>query len=161
MSPAMVNSYVASAVADFFRQHLLASRASFTLETVMSHSSKVELLKNAQQLGFRTYLYFVATEDPEINISRVRVRVRQGGHSVPEDKIVKRYHAAIGQLREALRFTNRAYIFDNSGDGVAHSWIAEITEGRELELKTDKMPAWFKANVWEPFCAESRAQTES
>lgn len=148
---ALVNSYLASVVADFFREHLLASRSSFTLETVMSHPGKVELLKKAQQLGYRTYLYFIATEDPEINISRVNARVLRGGHSVPKDKIVKRYHASIGQLTEALRHTNRAYIFDNSGEETERSWIAEITDGRELEMKTDKIPSWFKSSVWEAF----------
>jgi hypothetical protein len=67
-----VNSYFASVAGDFLRQMFLEQKASFTLETVMSHHSKVELLMQAQTLGYRTYLYFVATDDPAINISRVR-----------------------------------------------------------------------------------------
>ncbi len=97
-----VNSYVASVTADFFRQHLLEAGANFTLETVMSHPSKVELLEEAQRLGYRTYLYFIATEDPEINISRVKTRVGRGGHAVPEDRIVKRYHASLDLLIDAF-----------------------------------------------------------
>ena len=42
-----VNSYVASAMADLFRQRLMATGTTFTLETVMSHPSKVELLKRS------------------------------------------------------------------------------------------------------------------
>jgi predicted ABC-type ATPase len=144
-----VNSYVASVTADFFRQRLLDARASFTLETVMSHPSKLALLEQAQRLGYRTYLYFIATDDPEINISRVQSRVRRGGHAVPEDKIVKRYHASLGLLMDAIRHTNRAYIFDNSGEGQERTWLAEVTDGRELEMKTDQMPAWFRHAVWE------------
>ena len=82
-----VNSYIASVLADFLLRRLLQQQASFTMETVMSSADKVELLKVAQSRGYRTYLYFVATEDPAINVSRVQNRVRQGGHSVPEDKI--------------------------------------------------------------------------
>jgi predicted ABC-type ATPase len=143
------NSYVASVTADLFRQHLLAAKTTFTLETVMSHRSKVELLQQAQAMGFRTYLYFVATGDPLINIARVRARVRHGGHAVPEDRIVKRYHASLALLMEAMRHADRAYIFDNSGEGQAHTWVAEVTEGRELEWKTDKIPVWFARTVWE------------
>ncbi len=62
---------------------------TFTFETVMSHPDKIELLHKAQQSGFRTYLYYVATEDPEINISRVENRVSSGGHPVPREKIKK------------------------------------------------------------------------
>jgi predicted ABC-type ATPase len=150
-----VNSYVASVTADLFRRRLLDERVTFTLETVMSHSSKVELLEHAQLLGYRTYLYFIATEDPEINISRVKTRVGRGGHAVPEDRIVKRYHASLNLLIDAIRHTNRAYIFDNSGEGQEKTWLAEVTEGRELEMKADQMPAWFKNAVWDRIVGDS------
>ena len=144
-----VNSYFASVAADFLRHKLLAQKSTFTFETVMSHQSKIELLVEAQSAGYRTYLYFVATDDPAINISRVRNRVRLGGHGVPEDKIAPRYYRSLELLMEAIRHTNRAYIFDNSGDnaGGKHTWLAEITEGRKLELKTDQIPSWFKRAV--------------
>ena len=74
--------------ADFIRQKLLEARVSFTFETVMSVPDKVAFLRKAQQFGYRTYLYYVATEDPDINISRVRYRVKMGGHPVPEDNDV-------------------------------------------------------------------------
>jgi predicted ABC-type ATPase len=100
-------------------------------------------------MGYRTYLYFVATDDPAINISRVRNRVRVGGHPVPEDKIATRYHRSLDLLMEAIRQTNRAYVFDNSGESKdgKHTWLAEITEGRTLELKSNQIPAWFKRAV--------------
>ncbi len=146
-----VNSYLASVAVDFLRRKLLASGSTFTFETVMSHPSKVELLAGAQAMGYRTYLYFVATDDPAINISRVRNRVLLGGHAVPEDRIEQRYHRALALLMDAIRHTNRAYIFDNSGDNAdhQHTWLAEITDGRTLELKTDRVPSWFKRAVLE------------
>ena len=54
-------------------------------------------------------------------------------------------------LMDAIRHTNRAYIFDNSGDNTdqRHTWLAEITEGQKLELKTEMIPAWFKRAVLE------------
>jgi predicted ABC-type ATPase len=144
-----VNSYLASVAGDFLRLKLLTQKLSFTFETVMSHPSKVDILIQAQAAGFRTYLYFVATDDPAINISRVRNRVALKGHDVPEDKIITRYHRSLDLLLDAIRHTNRAYIFDNSGDNKngKQTWLAEITEGRQLELKTDKIPAWFKRSV--------------
>ena len=144
-----VNSYFASVTGDFLRHKLLEQKVSFTFETVMSHPSKVALLAEAQQAGYRTYLYFVATDDPAINISRVRNRVHLGGHDVPEDRIVTRYHRSLELLLDAIHQTNRAYVFDNSGDNKdqKHTWLAEITDGRVLELKSDQIPAWFKRAV--------------
>jgi predicted ABC-type ATPase len=144
-----VNSYFASVAGDFLRQKLLDQKTSFTFETVMSHPSKVDLLAKAQQAGYRTYLYFVATDHPDINVSRVRARVKLGGHAVPEDRIVQRYYRSLELLMDAIRHTNRAYVFDNSGDNKdnKHTWLAEITDGRELDLKSDQIPAWFKRSV--------------
>lgn len=96
------NSYYASVLADFIRQALLGAGLSFTFETVMSFPDKVEFLQKAQQVGFRTYLYFVATEDPAINIDRVRHRVEMGGHPVDEDKIVSRYARSLELLFDAI-----------------------------------------------------------
>ena len=105
------------------------------------------MLKQAQAVGYRTYLYYIATEDPEINVNRVRNRVRLGGHPVPEDKIESRYHRSLDLLLEAIANADRAYIFDNSGENQERTWVAEITEGTTLELKTDQVPAWFKRVV--------------
>jgi predicted ABC-type ATPase len=149
-----INSYVASVAADFWRRKLIARRESFTFETVMSHPDKVGLFKEARRLGYRNYLYFVATEDPAINISRVQNRVKRGGHNVPEVKIVSRYYASLDLVMEAIRSSNRAYIFDNSREGETKTWVAEITEGREMELKVEQMPAWFKPGDLGSECVE-------
>ena len=146
-----VNAYFASVAADFLRTALLAAGVTFTFETVMSSPDKVEFLKKAQASGFRTYLYYVATEDPEINISRVENRVHLGGHPVPQKKIVERYYRSLALLFEAVQHTNRAYIFDNSFHGKV--WLAEITDGNELEMKSDTMPNWFETALWDKFVA--------
>ena len=99
--------------------------------------------------AYRTYLYFIATDDPAINAARVKSRVHLGGHDVPEDKIVSRYTRSLDLLLDAARHTNRAYVFDNSRDGSEHLWVAEITEGSDLEIKCDPMPAWFQHAVWD------------
>ncbi|HEY9402462.1 MAG TPA: zeta toxin family protein [Pyrinomonadaceae bacterium] len=135
------NSYLASVASDFVRRKLLLSRQTFTFETVMSSPDKVEFLAEARRSGYRTYLYYVATEDPAINISRVENRVRAGGHDVPADKITARYHRSLGLLWEAVIHANRAYIFDNSS--AEAEWVAEITDAERLEIKTDNVPAWF------------------
>ncbi len=144
-----VNAYFASVAADFIRQKLILKRQSFAFETVMSSPDKIELLAKAKSFGYRTYLYFVATDSPNINISRVRHRVKTGGHNVPTDKIISRYFRSLDLLREAVKNTNRAYIFDNSGSEL--SWLAEITDGNNLELKADTVPVWFKKYILDKF----------
>jgi len=150
-----VNAYFASVCADFIRKKLLDKGVTFTFETVMSSDDKVALLKKAQERGYRTYLYYVATEDPAINVSRVENRVKTGGHPVPPDKIVSRYYRSLDNLADAVLYANRAYIFDNSSHEKV--WIAEITDGEELELKTDLMPYWFKTALWDKFVSSDES----
>ena len=142
-----MNSYFASVAVDFIQRKLIEKHASFTFESVMSHPGKVELLADAQAKGYRTYLYYIATDDPEINISRVSSRVALGGHSVPADKIVSRYHRSLDLLLDAIKVSNRAYIFDNSTNDIGRIWLAEVTDGSSLELMSDKIPAWFQRAV--------------
>lgn len=113
----------------------------------MSHKSKVNLLCEAQAKGFRTYLYYVATDSPDLNVERVRLRVERGGHDVPEKKIRERYTRSLSLLVDAIRCTNRAYLFDNTSEGSAKEWLAEFTDGAEYEFKTRKMPQWFIKHV--------------
>jgi predicted ABC-type ATPase len=142
-----MNAYFASVAADFLRRKLVEQRISFTFESVMSSPDKVAFLKEARRLGYRTYLYYIATDDPQVNLSRVRSRVKRGGHAVPEDKIISRYHRSLDLLMEAIRCTNRAYIFDNSIEERESTWLAEVTDGTALEMKSDWIPAWFKRAV--------------
>ncbi len=137
-----IDSYLAADLAEFIRQQLVANDISFTYETVMSHKSKIEFLQHARDKGYRVYLYFVATEDPEINISRVNVRVAQHGHYVAPEIIKNRYYKSLNQLKDALINTNRAYFWDNSGN--ASILIGEITDGNDVKIiDTDKVPNWF------------------
>ena len=82
---------------------------------------------------------------PAINVSRVRNRVRLGGHNVPEDKIVARYHRPLSLLLDAIRQSDRAYVFDNSSS--QQRWIAEITDGHQLALKVAQEPPRFQRAV--------------
>lgn len=60
-------SYIAASIADFLREMLFSAKKSFTFETVMSHPSKIEFISRLNKNGYRSYLYFVATESCDIN----------------------------------------------------------------------------------------------
>ena len=115
---AVVDSYVAATVADFLRHQLLAAGVSFTFESVMSHRSKLDFLRLAAARGYRTYLYYIATETPAVNVARVSNRVSKGGHGVSTEKIVSRYTKSLALLVETMQAVNRAYLFDNSGAAI-------------------------------------------
>lgn len=139
-----INAYFASVLSDFIRQNLLISRKSFSFETVMSSPDKIEFLQLARGKGYRNYLYFIATDDPVINASRVEHRVKTGGHDVPLGKINSRYFRSLTLLLDAIKLSDRAYVFDNSGSQAI--LVAEINDS-EIEIKSDLVPTWFQKYV--------------
>jgi predicted ABC-type ATPase len=101
------------------RELCLDKKQSFAFETVFSSSEKVEFLALAKNQGFFIRLFFVGTDSPAINASRVAQRVMEGGHDVPIPKIIGRYTKSISNCEKAIQFVDRAYVYDNSIDGYA------------------------------------------
>jgi len=141
------HSYQASLVASFIRDMLFANNISFCFETVMSHSSKVAEIKEANTNGYQSYLYFVCTDNSEINVSRVSNRVEKGGHDVNPVKIKERYYKTLENLYPAIQLCYKTFLFDNSGQKL--TLIAEIYRGKELILHVDsnEFPEWFNNYV--------------
>lgn len=128
-------------VADLLREHLLKIDVGFTTETVFSHESKIAFIRKAAESGSRVYLYFVSTESPDLNIQRISGRVAAGGHSVPPDKVRERYVRTMQNLKPALAYCYRAYIFDNSTDKT--QLIAEMSTEKIISVHHDSVPEWF------------------
>ena len=78
---------LAQILARFLRECMLKEKRRFSFETVFSHPSNLDIMRQAAAAGYKVYLYFVSTESPEINKYRVKLRVEQKGHDVPENKI--------------------------------------------------------------------------
>ncbi len=145
-----VNGYVASVASDFLRHRLLEAGISFSFETVMSSRDKVDFLRASQEVGCRTYLYFVATEDPEINVKRVENRVKLGGHTVDPEKIRSRYRRSLDLLVDAMLVSDRAYVFDNS-NAPGEDYLVAEWDGDALTTSSDVVPAWFDKAVLSKF----------
>ena len=114
----LLPAYTAAIISDFIREENLKSGNDFSFETVMSHPDKLEFLKRAVMSGYHVYLYFISTDDVRVNIARIKTRVKNGGHDVPEDKIRNRYIRSLELLYDAMKICYKSYLFDNSNNTV-------------------------------------------
>jgi len=136
------HSYEASMITSFLRKHLLENKISYSFESVMSHPSKLDEIKYAKELGYKTYLYFVCLQDSDINVSRVLNRVQKGGHDVDPERVKRRYVETLNNLLQVLFFVDRAFLFDNSTNEM--ELIAEVSNSQiEILVSQDKVPNWF------------------
>jgi predicted ABC-type ATPase len=127
------------------REAALHERRDHSFETVLSHPSHIDHLVLARDAGFDVIVYFVATEDPFINLGRVRNRVLHGGHNVPRERIATRYHRSLGNLPAALAVAHEGAVFDNSSAAAPMRQIATISAG-VLNLMVDEAatPQWWR-----------------
>lgn len=84
------------------RNEFLEKGISFITETVFCHESHLAFMKKAKKAGYNVRLIYVATDSPDINVARVKKRVRQGGHNVDEEKIRSRYYRSLALLKKAV-----------------------------------------------------------
>jgi predicted ABC-type ATPase len=146
----------AQAIADGRRDACVEARRNFSFETVMSHPSKVDLLIRARAVGFFAQTFFVGTDDPRTNVERVALRVAQGGHDVPQDRIIARWKRTMELLHRAIDASDKTFIFDNSASvtpstSVGPRLVMEIANPREGARKVARsirsVPDWVRHYV--------------
>ena len=131
------------------RADALNNRESFAFETVFSHPSKINFIQQAKDAGYWVRLYFICTQDADINVQRVRERHNTGGHDVPEDKIRNRYTRSMQILSQTLSVVDEAEIFNNSWERPA--MIAQKTHDGKVQVYSlhdkNKRSAWTKQEI--------------
>ncbi|MDR2638845.1 MAG: zeta toxin family protein [Helicobacteraceae bacterium] len=111
------NAYIkAMEKAEEQRYEAVDLEKSFTFESVFSTREKLEFLQFAKSKGYFISVFFFATKNPSINIKRVRYRVEHGGHGVPEDKIVSRYHRSMELMGSCFGVADAVFMIDASED---------------------------------------------
>jgi predicted ABC-type ATPase len=111
-----IGPYEAAEAAKSLREALVEQRESFVFETVFSDpvGDKLEFLRAANALGYAVVLCYTWLDSPELSDERVAMRVMQGGHDVPKEKLVSRYPRTIENLRRAIRELPHVVVFDNT-----------------------------------------------
>lgn len=139
---------VAQNVAVGLRSDWLRGDLSFTYESVMSHESHLEFVKQAIKQDYKAYLYYVCISDADLNKERVAQRVQEGGHAVPEAKIKSRHKRSLENLYNMLQICRRSFLFDNSSEMV---FLAEVTKDGYLDILASAyeatQPYWFQEAV--------------
>ena len=139
-------AYDAAAIADSLRQTLLSRGDSFIFETVFSDpvGDKVAFLRSAAASGYTVVLCFIGIADADVSEQRVAMRLTQGGHDVPAEKLRARYPRTLTNLKAALRDLPHVLVFDN--DDLAHPYrlVARFENGSPATEMTD-IPDWLQS----------------
>lgn len=124
------------------RYKCLEESTNFVFETVFSSQEKLEFLRKAHDAGFFIRLFYVCTNDPQINVLRIAQRYLNGGHEVPMSKIFSRYYKSLALAAQAISFVDRAYIYDNSRNNELPQLLYRTYEGQIFKQYTENIPVW-------------------
>jgi predicted ABC-type ATPase len=124
------------------REQCLVERKSLIFETVLSAPDKLLFIRRAKETGFFVRIFFVSTNHPSINASRIAQRVMKGGHDVPITKIISRYFKSIANCKVASLLADSTYIYDNSIDGQEAQLLFRFVDGKLFKQYVKDVPAW-------------------
>jgi predicted ABC-type ATPase len=98
-------------------RHLARIGESFAFETTCAGRTHADFLERCRADGWRVTLLFLWLPSPRAAIERVARRVRQGGHDIPADVIVRRYWKGIANMRSLyLPLADVAAVYDNGDE---------------------------------------------
>ncbi|OQK16929.1 hypothetical protein AU255_03235 [Methyloprofundus sedimenti] len=135
------HSYEAAKIAAAMRMQLLQEGRNFCFETVFSHPSKIDFVARAKAMGYQIVLVFIHLELVSLNQARIAQRVSEGGHYVPEEKVLSRIPRVLHNIQQVLPLCDHSYLLDNSRFDNPFQQIAEIHTG-QLLIQKEPLPAW-------------------
>ena len=124
------------------RNTCLTNKKSLIFETVLSSENKVEFIQKAKKTGYFVRLFFVCTNSPTINASRIANRVIEGGHDVPITKIISRFQKSITNCLKLRKLVDRLYVYDNSVENEDATLLFRFSEGTLIKKYTTEVPQW-------------------
>lgn len=125
----------------------------FTVETTLAGGNVIRQMRDAKEQGFEIIMFYVGLGDIRLNIERVATRVKNGGHHIETEDIIRRNVTSMNNLLSHLDLIDHLLVVDNSkadGEiilGADKSGIKyysnEFTEwtqkiDRELQMKYQK-----------------------
>jgi len=98
-------------------------------------------IREAQEGGFDVKVFYVGTEDPNLNMGRVLLRVSNGGPFAALARIADDSAHGLKHLPEAKKLADDLMLFDNTTHGRGHRLVAHFHAGELMKLAR-AVPKW-------------------
>jgi len=105
IAPNAIDSVPISAGKEYFKRlaGFLKEEKSFAVESTLSGNNIVRIIKQAQKQNYKIILVYSFLQNCINCIERVKTRVQNGGHNVPEEDIIRRYYKSIVNFWDKYR----------------------------------------------------------
>lgn len=121
-------------------QQFLLEKRSFNQETTLCGKSIINSIKKAKNLGYQIEVHYVGVDSVDIAKSRVKVRVKNGGHGIPDSDIEKRYLESFSNLKYIMPDCDTIFFYDNTK---SFNCFAVYKSDAGMTIYPD-VPDWFQ-----------------
>lgn len=111
----------------------------FSIETTLAGKNAINQIIKAKELGYEITMFYLALNNVQQNIERVAMRVRNGGHHISTEDIIRRNKTSFANLYEYSSLINNLILIDNSTDD--GEILLEINN-QIITFAADKLPTW-------------------
>jgi len=120
------------------QQPFLDERRSFAVEDIRVDT---QLLDQAKAAGYSTKVLFISTEDANLNVGRVLVRMSRGGQAVPVSSVIDSYRESTKSLSEIPKLADELLVYDNTAHRRGFRVVAHFIGGKLIKT-AQTIPDW-------------------
>src|SRR5690625_1719078 len=119
----------------------------FSIETTLSGKNAIRQIQKAKNVGYEITMFYIALNDVNQNIERVAMRVKNGGHHIPTEDILRRNTTSFKNLYKYAGLMDNLILVDNSKDN--GKIVLEVNE-EKVTFNINNLPEW-SLPIWEQF----------
>jgi predicted ABC-type ATPase len=129
----------------------IAAKQTYAFETTLGGNTITRLLIEATQAGLKVKIWYIGLDSVQLNLARVKARVEQGGHDIPEAAIRKRWDSSRRNLLKLLPHLDSLRLYDNSleadprkGAPPQPELLLHIAGKKIVGIASKEVPEWAK-----------------
>ena len=127
----------------FYQAHLAGTGLRFVNTDRIAAELELDVL-TAAEAGHTVVVCFIGVSGPDVCEQRVSMRVSQGGHDVPDDRLRDRYPRTLANLRAAIARLPHVIVYDNEDLAAPCRRVAETVDGTVV-LRAADVPDWLRS----------------
>jgi predicted ABC-type ATPase len=101
----------------------------------------MQLLNEAKAAGYATKVLFISTEDANLNVGRISVRVKRGGKAEAVSSVIDSYHESMKNLADVPKHADELIVYDNTVHNRSFRVVAHFACGK-LNKAAQTIPDW-------------------
>lgn len=133
----------AAKIAVGLRNECMEKGNSFNEETTLTGKTILKLIDKVREKNYKLHLFYVGVGSPDISKERIKKRVADGGHHIPDEIVDKRYKESLKNFEKILKEFNNVVVYDNS---VRFRTLLRIIDKKVIKI-ADDLPEWIENTI--------------